>query len=351
MLRAWQAELARAVAGEPGARACVIWDARGAWDGTAAAVGEAVLEVAQALEAAGAEVHVLVPGDQAQSRAAEAAGMLPGPGGLDTAGILRRAADGGIQVLYLVGANLLETFPDRSLVERALERTAFVVVQDLFVTATATMADLVLPALPSAMRAGTLVDLDGVTHHLEAALPPDGRGRADGEILAGLLAAVRADGRLEQGPAWGDRVAALSPERARGLWGVPRRAPAADTAMPPSGSAELGLRVVPLVRLYGGGGTVAFDPAFAPHRERLAVRLHPADAERLGVVDGAEVELRTAHGAIRAPVRVDPAMAAGLAGVPVAAAQGGAPQVTAWDDPLPAVTSLVVRAEVVEQRS
>ncbi|HEY8424840.1 MAG TPA: molybdopterin-dependent oxidoreductase [Limnochordales bacterium] len=350
-LRAWKAELVRAVAEAPGAVACVLWDGRGAWDGTAAVVGEAVLELAQALESAGAEVHVLVPGDQAQSRAAEAAGVLPGPDGLDTAGILRRAADGGIQVLYLVGANLLETFPDRSLVERALERTPFVVVQDLFVTATATMADLVLPALPSAMRAGTLVDLDGVTHRLEAALPPDGRGRADGEILAALLASVRADGRREEGPAWGDRVAALSAGDARRLWGAARQASAADKAARPSDAPDVGLRVVPLVRLYGGGGTVAFDPAFAPHRERLAVWLHPADAERLGVVSGAEIELRTAHGAIRAPARIDPAMAEGLAGVPLAAAQGGAAQVTAWDDPHPAVTSLVVRAEVVEQRS
>ncbi|HEY8498575.1 MAG TPA: molybdopterin-dependent oxidoreductase, partial [Limnochordales bacterium] len=282
VLRAWQAELEAFAARRAGGRAYLIWDGRGAWDGSAAAVGGALVELAGALEAAGWQVHVLVPGDQPQSRAAEAAGVLPGPGGLDTAGILRRAAEGGIQVLYLVGANLLETFPDRSLVEEALARTPFVVVQDLFVTATAAAADLVLPALPAAMRGGTLVDLDGTPHRLEAALPADGRGRADGEILSAILARLARDGRPQAPPSWSEPLPALAVDEARRLWGPPASAPAAADGRP-GFPAERPWRVAPLVRLYAGGGTVAFDPAFAAHREPLAIWLHPADAERAGV--------------------------------------------------------------------
>lgn len=352
VLRSWQAELVHAAQGRPGFRACLVWDGRGAWDGSAAAVGEAVLELAGALERAGAEVHVLVPGDQPQSRAAEAAGMLPGPGGLDTAGILRQAAEGRIRVLYLVGVNLVESFPDRALVEAALSATPFVVVQDLFLTETARAADLVLPALPAAMRGGTLVDLDGRTHRLEPALPPDGAGRGDGEIIAELLRRLGGRAGRDEAPAWDAVVAALAPDEARRLWAAPDAVPAlsADGVAGGGAPGATGLRVAPLVRLYAGGGTVAFDPAFGAHREPLAIWLNPADAARLGAGEGAVAELRTAYGSLRAPVRIVPALAPGYAGVPAGAAGGGAWQLTAWHDPHPAVAALEVRvAEVVPQ--
>ena len=353
VLRSWQAELEQAVAGRPGARVYLIWDGRGAWDGSAAVIGEAVLELAGALERAGSEVHVLVPGDQPQSRAAEAVGMLPGPGGLGTAGILRQAAEGRIQVLYLVGVNLLERFPDRGLVEAALSRTPLVVVQDLFLTETAKRADLVLPALPAVMRSGTLVDLDGRTHRLEQALPSDGTGRSDGEILAELIRRLGGKASLDEAPKWGDVVAALAPDEARRWWAMEKDAAPAAPVDGTTGSASPGAvpYLVPLVRLYAGGGTVAFDPAFGAHRETLAVWLNPSDASRLGVEAGTEVELRTAHGSVRAFVRIEPSMAPGYVGVPVGAAGGGAEQLATWWDPYPAVAAVEVLApEVVHER-
>lgn len=353
VLRSWLGELERAAASTPGAPWCIVWDGRGAWDGSAAAVGEAVLDVAGALERAGAQVHVLIPGDQPQSRAAEAAGLLPGPGGLDTAGILREAAQGRVRVLYLVGANLVETFPDRALVEAALETVPFVVVQDLFLTETARRADVVLPALVPAMRGGTLVDLDGTTHRVEAALPPDGAGRADGEILAGLLERLGAGPAAVPGAAAaGERLPALGADEARRVWAAAARGAAHGGAPGRGGPAGQALRVVPLVRLYGGGGTTAFDPAFAARREPAAVWLHPDDAARLGLGQGRPVELRTAHGTLRAPVRIDERIAPGCAGVPAQAAGGGAWRLTAWHDPYPEVVGLhAVAPEVVHPRS
>ncbi|MEW6045053.1 MAG: molybdopterin-dependent oxidoreductase [Bacillota bacterium] len=338
-LREIAQDVAAAVAGVKGARSFIVWDGRGAWDGSAAAVGETVLELAGALEHGGSEVHILVPGAQAQSRAAEAAGMLPGPGGLDTAGMLKLSAEGRMQVLYLVGVNLLETFPDRALVEAALSRTPFVAVQDLFVTETARAADLVLPAVPSIMRSGTLVDIDGQTHRLEAVLPPDGAGRPDGEILADLLRRLGADGHDRSMPPPSEAVAALSPAEARRIWGVANGPVMAHPAA--------ALRVVPLVRLYGGGGTVEFDPVFRKHREPVAVWLNPADAERLGVRQGDEVEVRTAHGEIRAAARIEASICEGSLGVPVGAAGGSAWQLTALSNPYPAVLALEVRTPEV----
>src|SRR5690606_32845306 len=116
---------------------------------------------------------LLIPGESANGRGAEAAGVHPAllPGGrlvrdaaarqkaeaawqaklpvedgLDTRGMLQAAAAGQLEMLILVGANLMQTFPDARLVAEALQKTPFVVVVDLFETETAEFADVVLPA-------------------------------------------------------------------------------------------------------------------------------------------------------------------------------------------------------------
>ncbi|MBE3598280.1 MAG: (2Fe-2S)-binding protein [Limnochordaceae bacterium] len=345
------------------ATAAIVWDGKGAWDGSAAVAGEALLDLAGRLEEAGAEVHVLVPGDQPQSRAAEATGLLPGRGGLDTAGILARAARGEFRVLYLVGANLLETFPDRALVEKALETTPAVIVQDLFLTATAELATLVLPAVPAWMRDGTLVDMDGTVHRMEAALDAgaDG-GRSDAAIIEAI--ASRLGARSSSGPhgkganGWwsgrdvdvaGEALGALAPQEARALWGGRAHAAEPRDGKAPGGP-EGGLRVVVLDRLMVGGGTAAHDEAFTPkvHRQGVTLHLHPEDARRLGVAGGEPVTLATAHGAVTGHVAVDRAVGPGLAGVEPHGPGSGVNRLVAVGDRHPVVTAVqVIAGEVV----
>ncbi|HEY8486792.1 MAG TPA: molybdopterin-dependent oxidoreductase, partial [Limnochordales bacterium] len=230
-LAQWLRELAGVLAEAPGP-VVVVWDGDGAWDGRAGLVGEALLELAETVERAGRQVGLLVPGAHPQARAAEAAGLVPGEGGLDTAGMLQALAAGELKALYVVGANPLATFPDRALVEQALAAAEAVIVQDLLPTETVQQADLVLACVPAPMRQGTLVDLDGRVRVHAMVVPPDGRGRPDGEILQELARRLaRRLGRSlepdqEGGPASpgaaaplsGDGVAALEPARARRLW-------------------------------------------------------------------------------------------------------------------------------------
>ncbi|HWI50870.1 MAG TPA: NADH-quinone oxidoreductase subunit NuoG, partial [Symbiobacteriaceae bacterium] len=123
------------------------------WDGRDAATGKAILNLGAALKAK-ASVHVLIPGEQNNSRGAEAMGVLPSylPGykpadkvGLTTGEMLKAAAEGQIKVLFLFGANLLNTYPDRKLVEAAMAK-AMIVTSDLFLNETAAKSCVVLPA-------------------------------------------------------------------------------------------------------------------------------------------------------------------------------------------------------------
>ncbi|HLV80063.1 MAG TPA: molybdopterin-dependent oxidoreductase, partial [Chthonomonadaceae bacterium] len=80
--------------------------------------------------------------------------------GMSTRQMLEAAADGKLQVLWLVGAKLLEKYHDPDLARRALERCPFVAVNELTMTQTAEMADLVLPVASVAEKDGTYANCE-----------------------------------------------------------------------------------------------------------------------------------------------------------------------------------------------
>jgi predicted molibdopterin-dependent oxidoreductase YjgC len=86
---------------------------------------------------------------------------IPAEPGLNTHAMLEAAADGKMQVLYIVGEDVAQKYHDPELAQRALENAGFVVVQDLFLTETAQYADVVLPAASVAEKGGHLYQYRG----------------------------------------------------------------------------------------------------------------------------------------------------------------------------------------------
>lgn len=85
---------------------------------------------------------------------------LPAEPGLNTQAMLESAAEGHLQVLYVVGEDIAHKYHDPDLARRALENAGFVVVQDLFLTETAQYADVVLPAASMAEKEGTFTNTE-----------------------------------------------------------------------------------------------------------------------------------------------------------------------------------------------
>ncbi len=300
-------ELAQAVAGLAAEFAAaksplVIWNGRG---------GAALAEAVAALGA-----PLLVPGEFANARGAEAAGLAPDllPGyhavgtgaevaavwgaelpqapGRDAAGILAAAAAGELHALYVVGANPLRSFPDGGLADRALEAVPFLVVQDLFLTEAAQRADVVLPALGALEKAGQGTNLAGARQPVARAVAGPVGALADGTILRRLAAALGAT-LVDQVP-----PPAATPARVR--------LPACDTGgRRPEGGAGEDFGVLLRPRLFAGGGTAAFDPNLQPVHVAGEVRLHPDAAAGLGVQDGAALHLHGAGATLRGTARLD----------------------------------------------
>ncbi|MBS3899380.1 MAG: molybdopterin-dependent oxidoreductase [Dethiobacter sp.] len=90
------------------------------------------------------------------------------------------------KALYIMGENPLLSSPDLLHVREALESLDFLVVQDIFLTETAELADVVLPAATFAEKNGTFINTERRVQRIRRAIPPAGQSKPDWEIIQAL---------------------------------------------------------------------------------------------------------------------------------------------------------------------
>jgi formate dehydrogenase alpha subunit len=103
--------------------------------------------------------------------------------GLTTVEIAKAAYDGKVKGLYIMGENPMVTDPNLNHAEKAFRKLDFLVVQDIFMTQTAELADVVLPASSFAEKDGTFVNSDRRVNRVRKAVEMPGEAREDWHIL------------------------------------------------------------------------------------------------------------------------------------------------------------------------
>ncbi|HEB12740.1 MAG TPA: formate dehydrogenase subunit alpha, partial [Actinobacteria bacterium] len=88
--------------------------------------------------------------------------------------------------LYIMGENPMLSDPDVGHVEKALENLDFLVVQDIFLTETAALADLVLPGVSFAEKDGTFTSTERRVQRVRKAIDSVGDARQDWQIIADI---------------------------------------------------------------------------------------------------------------------------------------------------------------------
>jgi ferredoxin-nitrate reductase len=112
--------------------------------------------------------------------------------------IFRYAEQGSIDLLWIIGTNPAVSLPDLGRIRSILtQERLFVVVQDCFLTETASLADVVLPAAIWGEKTGTFTNADRTVHLSLQAVDPPGEARADLAIF--LEYARRMDFRDKDG--------------------------------------------------------------------------------------------------------------------------------------------------------
>lgn len=91
-----------------------------------------------------------------------------------------------LKALYIIGENPVLSEANSSHAVKALEKAGFLVVQDIFLTETARLADVVLPAASFAEKDGTFTNTERRVQRIRKAIGPVGDARPDWEILCGI---------------------------------------------------------------------------------------------------------------------------------------------------------------------
>lgn len=125
-----------------------------------------------------------VTAESGQKKFKDAWGVpLPDQLGLTLTEMIPMAKTGEIRALYIMGENPVLSDPDANHAEECLRSLDFLVVQDIFLTETAALADVVLPGLSWAEKLGTYTNSERRVQFVRPAVPPPGEAREDWWII------------------------------------------------------------------------------------------------------------------------------------------------------------------------
>jgi len=175
-------------------------------------------------------------------------------------------------------------YPDRQLAIDALAATPFVVVSELFMTETAELAHLVLPACSAFEKSGSTTNLAGDVLPVVAGVPAPGEAWADGDMLVALAEALGIE--LPAPDEIEARIRVLVSQ-------APAIAPSSAPEIEAPGAMveRESLRVIVEQSIFTGGGTLAHDARLAHLRTPARATVHPTTGAAFGVLPGDGIDL------------------------------------------------------------
>ena len=256
---------------------------------------------------------------------------------------------GELRAAYVIGENPAQGEADQTRAVRLLSGLDHLVVQDLFLTKTAQLADVVLPAASTLGESeGTVTSSERRVQRVRKAIDPPGEARDDVAIVYELASRLGHDlGSARPEDVWNE-LRTLSPmhggmsyARLEELGGI--QWPCADESDPGTQflharlwdevvedrapfqcvehsppvdllDDDFPLRLTTGRRLESYNTGVQSGGYSSPlHRGGEAILLAPADGARYGVADGCRARVVSRRGAVEAPVRYDDTLRPGLA--------------------------------------
>ena len=131
--------------------------------------------------------------------------------GLKATEMIPMAHDGKLKALYIVGENPLVSDPDLNHAEKSLKHLDFMVVQDIFMTETTQLADVVLPSRCFAEKEGTFSNTERRVQRVRQAVPPPGEALYDWEIICEISKRMGYDMSYADSRAIMEEIAGVTP--------------------------------------------------------------------------------------------------------------------------------------------
>jgi len=282
---------------------------------------------------------------------------LPSKPGLTSIEAMNKAGTGEVRAIYIMGENPMLSDPNVAHVEKSLRNLDFLVVQDIFLTETAELADVVLPAACFAEKEGTFTNTERRVQRVRKAVEAPGESREDWAILAEVMRRLGFDPGFNSAKEIMDEIARLTPsfggishdrlDKEQVQWPCPspdhpgtpylhrgkfsrgERALFKPSHYAPSG--ELPDSEYPLLLSTGRLLYHYNTPTMTGRNEELMeiegrsfIEINPSDAAKLGLDQGGRVKVASRRGEIESEARITDRVPEGVVFMPFHFADGPA---------------------------
>jgi len=306
--------------------------------------------------------------------------------GLTQLEMINSAYAGDLKALYVVGENPVVSHPDTGHVRESLRTLEFLVVQDIFLSETAKLANVVLPAASFAEKDGTFTSTERRVQRIRKAIEPIGHSKEDWRITGEIAERMGYKGlTYSSAEEIMDEIASVTPIYGGVSWD---RLEDSGLQWPCWDRSHPGTQFLHETEFFSGlGNFVPVDfkpPAEEPDEEypmmlttgRLSflfhtstmttksptlniqvpegyVEINPEDAKRLGIGEGERVRVKSRRGGIEIKPFVTPIVPRGTIFIPFHFVESPANALTnPAPDPkskIPELKVCAVRVERVEQ--
>lgn len=287
--------------------------------------------------------------DTANAKFSQAWGReLPKTPGFTVTEVAEAIEAGKLKALYIVGENPMLSEPDCRHAEQAYKKLEVLVVQDIFLSQTARLAQVVLPGASFAEKEGTFTNTERRVLRVRQAIPPLGAARSDWQIICDLAARLGYSMHYNSPEEIFQEISQLTPsyagmtyERLASHWlqwpcpapdhpGTPylhkdrfTRGKGLFNAVEYRPPAEWADEEYPMLLSTGRsfvhfhtGTMTRVSPSLHHEVETGYVEIHPDDAERLALEDGDPVRVSSRRGDIRLPAKISHRVDRGVVFIP-----------------------------------
>lgn len=325
-----------------------------------------------------------VTSEEARKKLEDAWGVtgIPDKPGYTVTEMIPKAIEGTVKALYIVGENPMVSDPDLHHVKKGLESLDFMVVQDIFMTETAQLADVVLPSACFAEKEGTFSNTERRVQRVRKAVEPPGQARDDWRITAAISTAMGFPMGYDSAEQIMAEIAKLTPsyggityeriDRVGLHWPCPTPdhpgTPVLHTVQFPIGKGKfhaidyippaeqtddaypLYLTTGRIIYHYHTGTMTRKSEGLNERAPENFVEISAEDAGRYGIEDGSLVTIASRRGKIKAKAAVSEKGVAGTVFIPFHFAESAANELThAALDPVSKIPEYKVCAVALEK--
>lgn len=276
---------------------------------------------------------------------------IPSGPGMTSTEMMDAALDGIIRAMYIIGEDPVICDPNTSKTRAALESLDFLVVQDIFLTATAKLADIVLPAAAWAEKDGSYTSMERRVQWIDKAVNPPGEAKEGLWIIREIARRLGIDFNYSSAAEVLQEINCNVPQykgatRARisKPGGVPWPCPSEDhpgmeilhtekfstpdgranifvvknvpPAEEPSSEYPILLTTGRIVTHYNSGSMTRRSPSLQEKEPELYVEMNPVDGKALGIADGGRIVISNSRGKTVAKARLTDKVKPGVVFMP-----------------------------------